>query len=120
MKTSDCNNAPMERRRHARTGLRMALMAIRLDPDCDEVIDTLHMTDISRGGIGAVSDRPFYPGQRILLCLPLSAGGGRRRIYATITRCRQGDEGYRIGMEFDTVSVGAWCGVSTSAVAAAA
>ena len=97
---------PTERRRHPRTQLQMTLRCIRLDPDCGEVTDTLHMLDISRGGMGAVCDRAFYPGQRIVLCVPLTEKSGRRNIYATVIRCRQSQEGYAVGMEFDNVSFG--------------
>jgi len=104
-----------ERRRHPRMQLRMTVRAIRLDPDGGDVVDNLEMSDISRSGLGAVSDRPLYPGQRILLCLPLSHIGGRRNVYATVVRCRRGEEGYRVGVEFDSASIGAVCGMSSAA-----
>lgn len=96
---------PVERRRHPRAHLQMTLRGIRLDPDGGDPVEVLHTTDISRKGMGAYSDRAFYPGQRILVCLPLSSQGGRRNIYGTIVRCRQCDEGYRVGVEFDAASV---------------
>jgi len=108
-----------ERRRHQRTQLRMSLRCIRLDPDCGDVVETLHMTDISRSGLGAVCDRSFYPGQRIVLALPLSERNGRRSIYASIVRCRQGREGYHVGLQFDSASLGA-CAQAPAQVAAAA
>lgn len=116
---SDMSFLP-ERRRHGRTRLRMRLRGIRLDPDGGDVVDTLEMTDISRSGLGAQGRRGFYPGQRMVLCLPLSRQGGRRNIYATIVRCRhQDDGGYQVGLEFDNGSVGQWCGTSAASVAAA-
>jgi hypothetical protein len=84
----------------------MTVRSVRLDPDGGDPLDTLHMVDISRNGLGAYSDRPFYPGQRVVLCLPLSNNGGRRNIYATAVRCRPEQDGYRVGLEFDTASVG--------------
>ena len=96
-----------ERRRHRRTQLQMTIRSIRLDPDAGDPLDTLHMVDISRGGLGAYVDRPFYPGQRVVLCLPLSNNGGRRNIYATAVRCRPEEDGYRVGLAFDTASMGA-------------
>jgi len=112
---------PVERRRHPRTHLQMTLQAIRLDPDGGEVLDSLRMIDISRGGIGACSERAFYPGQRIVLCLPLSKEHGRRNIFASIVRCKRSrdDEGYRIGLEFDSTPMSAWSGESQAAVVAA-
>jgi len=106
-----------ERRRHARTRVQLMLKGIRLDPDGGEVIDTLHMQDISRSGLGAISQRSFYPGQRMVLCLPLSGQGGRRNVYARVVRCSRDEQGYRVGLEFDATSVGSWCGVSTRAAA---
>ena len=97
--------------------LRMAVRVIRLDPDGGDVLDSLETLDISRGGIGAVTQRPLYPGQRVLLRLPLSSNGGRRSIYATVVRCRRTEDGYKVGMEFDSVSIGA---VSRPAAVAAA
>jgi hypothetical protein len=108
-----------EKRRHPRTQLQMTLRCIRLDPDCGEVVDTLHMVDISRCGMGAICDRTFYPGQRIVLCLPMTDKSGRRSIYATVVRCRQGHEGHAVGLEFDSVSSGARSGVAMVEAAAA-
>lgn len=109
---------PLERRRHPRTRLEMTLQGIRLDPDGGDVVDALHMTDISRSGLGARTERSFYPGQRIVLCLPLTQSSGQRNIYATIVRCARQDEAFEVGLEFDTSSVGAWH-ASNGAVAAA-
>jgi len=86
----------------------MKLQCIRLDPDGGDVVDFLETIDISRGGLGAMCDRPFYPGQRILICLPLTSMGGRRNIYATVVRCRQEEQGYSVGVEFDAASMGLW------------
>jgi hypothetical protein len=107
-----------ERRRHTRTRLSMMLHGIRLDPDGGDVHDTLQMLDISRRGLGALSDRWLYPGQKVLLCLPLHPQGVRRNVYATVVRCAKGADGYRIGLEFDSVIYGA--SVSGHPAAAAA
>jgi len=112
------HNSVAERRRHPRTALRMSLRCVRLDPDGGDVMDTLHMTDISRSGMGAICGRPFYPGQRIVLCLPRSDGNGRRNIYASVIRSRPGEDGYSVGLEFDRASAATWYGARTAAVAA--
>jgi len=83
----------------------MTLGCIRLDPDGGDVVDSLHMRDISRGGLGAYCARLYYPGQRIVLNLPIPAGG-RHNVYATIVRCRQAEEGYSVGFAFDAPYVG--------------
>lgn len=115
---ADEMNFMPERRRHGRTRLQMQLKGIRLDPDGGEVLDTLRMTDISRSGLGAYSSRSLYPGQRMVVCLPLSGHGGRRNVYATVIRCREEHVGFKVGLEFDVSSVGAWCGVSGVTAAA--
>jgi c-di-GMP-binding flagellar brake protein YcgR len=97
----------------------MSLRCVRLDPDCGDVVDTLHMVDISRGGMGAICERPFYPGQRIVLCLPQTGENGRRNIYASVVRSRLTDEEYRVGLAFDRSSASTWY-AAPAAVALAA
>lgn len=96
----------------------MMLHGIRLDPDGGDVCDTLEMVDISRGGMGVVTERWVYPGQRIVLSLPLHPDGRRKNVYATVVRCQKGQQGYRLGMEFDLSAVGATAGRLPIAVAA--
>jgi hypothetical protein len=97
----------------------MTLRCIRLDPDCRDVVETLRMVDISRGGMGALCDRSFYPGQRIVLCVPMTDKSGRRNIYAMVVRSRQGQEGHAVGLEFDRVSLGARSGIAAAETVAA-
>ncbi len=108
-----------DRRRYARTKLHMSLSAIRLDPSGEDVVDQIRMIDISKSGMGVLSERAYYPGQRLVLCLPLSSEGGRRNLYASVVRCRQEEVGYRIGLSFDNASVDSWCGYSGVGLAAA-
>ncbi len=116
---SNTDTYGQERRRHPRTQLRLTLQGIRLDPDGGEVLDTLHMQDISKSGMGAVSDRPYYPGQRVVLSLPGTPGVGRRNLYARVVRCRPGSEGYNIGLEFDNFAAATTTGVPQWSFAAA-
>ncbi|MCY2931816.1 MAG: PilZ domain-containing protein [Planctomycetota bacterium] len=101
-------HATSERRRHGRVHLEMALQAVRLETDNVDVVDRLHMIDVSRGGVGAISDRSYYPGQRVLIYLPLTGQSGRRVLYATVRRCRRHAQGYHLGMEFDRMSLDTW------------
>lgn len=94
-----------ERRQHQRLCLQIKLQCIRLDPEGGDVVDTIETTDISRTGLGAISMRPYYPGQRILVCMPMSSQNGRRNIYGTIIRCRQLEEGYHLGVQFDGMAL---------------
>jgi len=81
-------------------------------------VDCLHMQNISRSGLGAIVDRPFYPGQRVVLFLPVQ-NQGRKNVYARVVRCHQYRHSYQVGLEFETLSTGNWCCVNTPAVAAA-
>jgi len=110
---------PPERRRHPRTQLRLMLHGIRLDPDGGDVQNTLEMVDISRSGIGVISDRWLYKGQKIALTIPSHGQKGRKSIFATVVRCQKVNEGYRVGLEFDPVAVAMTLeGTSTTALAA--
>ena len=109
---------PPERRRHPRTQLRMTLHGIRLDPDGD-VYDTLQMKDISRGGMGALTDRWLYPGQKIVLRLPKHPDSGRGNLSATVVRCQKSPDGYDIGLEFDNVGLNSAAQVPQHAMVAA-
>ena len=117
--TSCAEEVPVERRRHPRTMVQMLLKGVRLDPEDGEVLDTLRMVDISRGGMGAYVDHAAYPGQKFMLCLPISEKSGRRNICATVMRCRRTDDGWRVGLRFDKAAIGEWSGVSTAVMAAA-
>lgn len=103
---STTHYSPPERRRYPRTHLQMMLQGVRLDPDVGDVQNTLHMVDISRGGMGVVSDNWLYPGQRIVLSVPLHPEGGRSNLNATVVRCRKVEDGYRAGLEFDPSALG--------------
>jgi len=96
----------------------MTLHGIRLDPDGGDVHDTLQMKDISRSGMGAVADRWLYPGQKIVLCLPVHPDAQRKNITATVVRCQKQQEGYRVGLEFDHVGQHSSVGVSHAVAAA--
>jgi len=109
---------PAERRRHQRVPIICELQAVRLDPEGTGVMDTLQGVDISRSGLGARTQRMYYPGQRMLVAMPRTEHGGRRNLYATVVRSRRNSDAYEVGLQFDTSSVDSWCGVSTHAVAA--
>ncbi len=91
---------PTERRLHPRTQIRMPIQTILLDPDGADLVEQIQMMDISRGGMGALAARAFYPGQRLLVRLP-APGMGVRSITAVVRRCDKRDQQYRIGLQFD-------------------
>ena len=115
---TDQHLSGIERRRHQRIRLSREIRGIRLDPDCDEVVDSLEAFDVSRSGLGAVTDRSYYPGQRVMLCMPRTEQAGERSIYATIVRCRPRNDQYMIGMEFDGASQSNVCSLADAFVAA--
>ena len=115
----DTTNNMAERRRHPRTQLKMTLPCLRLDPDGGDVIDSLQTVDISKSGIGAYCERPYYPGQRILLNLPISKTRGRRSIYASVVRCKPDQDGYHIGLQFEASSAASSAAVPSSSQMAA-
>jgi hypothetical protein len=78
----------------------MALRGLRLDPSGD-LVDIFHMLDISRGGMGAIVDRPYYRGQRVVMSLPVLEDGSRRSVYASVVRCRGDRDGYQVGLRFE-------------------
>lgn len=99
--------AGREQRRHPRTRLHMPIHCVRLDPAGPSTLDRLEMIDISRSGIGAVSQQSYHPGERVVVRLPLSRAGGDRHMYARVTRCRPAGEGdYEVGLEFDAAARG--------------
>ena len=89
-----------ERRMYPRTQVRMPLQAIRLDPDGGDPIQHMEMIDISRGGVGALCRRAFYPGQRLVVKLP-APGMGVRSICGVIRRCSRQDDVFRLGIQFE-------------------
>ena len=99
------HSSGQERRRHPRTHLQMSVHCVRLDPGCTSMLDDLAMFDISRSGVGAVSEQSYYPGQRVVLRLPLSKADGGRNKYASVVRCRSSREGgYEVGLRFEAAS----------------
>ena len=110
----------IERRRHSRSSVNMDVRCIRLDPHEGGVVDEVDMVDLSRSGVGAVSEKWYYPGQKVVVCLPADSMHGKRQMQATVRRClsRTG-AGYRIGFEFDRNSLNSWSSFGAPAVVAA-
>ena len=110
----------IERRRHSRASVHLDVRCIRLDPHEGGIIDEVDMVDLSRSGVGAVSDNWYYPGQKVVVCLPADTEHGKRQIPATVRRClSRHEDGYHIGMEFDHNSLNTWSSLSTRATVAA-
>ena len=96
-----------EKRRHPRTQIRMGMRCVFLDPDGPRILDHLDAVDISKGGIGAISDHRYYPGQRVLTSIPRAGESSQRNMYATVVRCKPDREGgFQIGLAFDAATIG--------------
>ncbi len=109
---------PLEKRRHPRTKMEMTLRGIRLDPDGGDVVNTFRSFDVSRGGLGVFSKEPLYPGQRVVLSMPLFKSKGCRTLSATVVRCKSQRGEYRVGLEFDSTSTSSWYSVAGDLAAA--
>ena len=110
----------IERRRHSRASVHAGVRCIRLDPHEGGVIDEVDMVDLSYSGVGAISDSWYYPGQKVVVCLPADQEHGKRQMQATVRRClSRNEEGYRLGFEFDHNSLNTWTNVSTPETVAA-
>ena len=110
---------PVERRHYARTPLQVPLWCLRLDPDGYDVVDILDAVDISHAGLGVNTDRSYYPGQRMVVSMPISETQGHRNICATVVRCQPEDKRNRVGLRFDSASIGAWRGIGSMPATAA-
>ena len=96
-----------ERRKHPRTRVHLPLQCIRMEPDGPSVLDRLEAVDISRGGLGAITQQRYYPGQRVVVRLPVMRTNGDRHMFAKVVRCRPlRDEGYRVGLQYEAASFG--------------
>jgi len=110
----------IERRRHTRASMNVGVRCIRLDPHEGGVIDQVDMVDLSRSGVGAVSEKWYYPGQKVVVCLPPDSMHAGRQMRATVKRCLSlNTPGYRLGLEFDHNSLHTWADLDAKALAAA-
>ncbi|MBT3201384.1 MAG: PilZ domain-containing protein [Phycisphaerales bacterium] len=104
----------IERRRHRRESVHFDVRCIRLDPHEGGIIDNVDLVDLSQSGVGAVSENWYYPGQKVVVCLPADATHGSRQVKATVKRClSRHAPGYRIGMEFDHNARDTWVNQNT-------
>jgi len=82
------------------------MRCVFFDPDGPRVLDHLDTVDISRSGVGAISNHRYYPGQRVVVVMPQGEEQPLRSRYATVTRCLTDQEGgYKVGLRFDAASV---------------
>ena len=62
---------------------------------------TLHLRDVSAGGLSAISPTPLQKGERLSIYLPVNGNSGGWDAMGRVLRCEPSTMGYRVAMEFD-------------------
>jgi hypothetical protein len=62
---------------------------------------SLHLRDLSIGGLSAISPAPLERGERLTVNFPENGPLPRWDAYGRVLRCEQSGLGYRIAVEFD-------------------
>ena len=62
---------------------------------------TLHLRDLSMGGLSAISPTPLAKGEKLAVYFPREGNFGGWDAMGSVIRCEQSTLGYRIGVEFD-------------------
>lgn len=79
---------------------QVTIYGIRRSADRGNIPDPLRLLELSATGIVARSDRPYDAGQQMVLCMPLTLGTGKGCLPATVVRCDQESDGFRVGLLF--------------------
>jgi hypothetical protein len=62
---------------------------------------TLHLRDLSLGGLSAISPAPLQCGERVAVYFPRQGNMGGWDALGRVLRCHPSTLGYRVAMEFD-------------------
>src|SRR5437763_3556840 len=62
---------------------------------------SLHLRDLSIGGLSAISPAPLERGERITVSFPEDGPLPRWDAYGRVLRCEKSSLGYRVAVEFD-------------------
>jgi hypothetical protein len=62
---------------------------------------TLHLRDLSMGGLSAISPTPLAKGEKLAVFFPRQGDFGGWDAMGRVVRCEQSTLGYRVAMEFD-------------------
>jgi hypothetical protein len=62
---------------------------------------SLHLRDLSIGGLSAISPAPLERGERLTVSFPENGPLPRWDAYGRVLRCEKSPMGYRVAMEFD-------------------
>jgi hypothetical protein len=70
------------------------------DPSAEARIISLHVRDISKGGLCCMSDERLTADEELMLFIPPQGGRGGRDVRCTVTRCEATESRFRIGLMF--------------------
>ncbi len=92
-----------ERRRHPRSVVGMPVEAVRphLPQGHPDRVMGLRITDVSRGGAGAMAHRPLPPAEPLTLFLPPLGSDRGRDARGRVVRCEDCQDHWTIGIAFE-------------------
>ena len=96
--------APLDRRVFPRKEVHALLHAGRIDNTIEARQFpklTLHLRDLSFGGMSAISPTPLEEGERLSLHFPRTETHGGWGAIGQVRRCVQSALGYRVAVEFE-------------------
>lgn len=64
---------------------------------------TLHLRDVSVGGLSAISPTPLSQGERLNVVVPRNGMAGGWDAMGRVIRCEPSVMGYRVALEFDAL-----------------
>jgi len=105
-----------ERRRFPRWSWETQLQGIYVDSDGRKIVEMIHVVDISKGGLGAITPVEHDVGQHFVVGLP-EPSGRTRYVHARVVRCWNDDSGPHIGMKFSNIpaDLGHWLNIRLAA-----
>ena len=99
-----------DRRIFPRRDVTLAARSHRLDNTIEarqNPLLTLHLRDLSLGGLSALSPAPLEAGERLAVYFPRQGTVGGWDAMGRVIRCEPGIMGFRIAMEFDPMPMAA-------------
>jgi hypothetical protein len=99
-----------ERRVFARKQVEARVQGKRMDHSIEarrQPFLSLQLRDVSVGGVGAISQSPVNPGERIGVYFPPEGTKRGWDAYGRVIRCDPGNFGYRIAVEFEAIPLAA-------------
>jgi hypothetical protein len=101
---------PRERRTFTRKEIHSRIEGRRLDhsiPARQQPHVSLALSDLSVGGLSAVTEQPLGAGERVAVFFPPQGVQRGWDAYGRVIRCRATNFGYQIALEFDPIPAAA-------------